>query len=197
MWLLVLAYPLLTHASVWLHEPLLQWLALTDLAAISLYDDLKRISIRTWIVLIALSAGLFALVRFGGGIYALFIQPIALPAALLTLFARSLRSGSQPMVTRFAQAIRGELPEELARYTRSVTILWCAAFALLTTSAVCLALFASHELWSVMTNFVHYLFLGAVFLMEYMYRVIRFRHLEHPGFFAYIRSLFTVRMRSL
>lgn len=197
MWLLVLAYPLLTHASVWLHEPVLQWLALTDLAAISLFDDLKRLRIWTWATLFALSAVLFALVRAGGGIYALFLQPIVLPAALLILFARSLRANSVPMVTRFAQAIRGELPAELARYTRSVTVLWCVAFAALTMSASTLAIFASPELWSVMTNFVHYLFLGALFLVEYTYRIVRFRHLEHPGFFAYIRSLFTVRMRSL
>lgn len=197
MWVLVLAYPLLTHASIWLHEPWLQWLALTDLAAISLFDDLKRLRVGSWIAFIVCGALLFALVRAGGGMYALYLQPIVLPAALLTLFARSLRAGSAPMIARFARAIRGDLPEELERYTRSVTVLWCAAFALLTASAVGLAIFASRELWSVMTNFIHYLFLGAVFLIEYVYRVIRFRHLEHPGFIAYIRSLFTVRMRSL
>jgi len=197
MWLLIVAYPLLTHASVWLQEPLLQWLALTDLAAISLFEDLRRLRPWTWAILIAVSAGLFFLVRMGGGIYALFLQPILLPAALLTLFARSLRSGAVPMITRFAQALRGELPDELIRYTRSVTLVWCFAFGALTVSAISLAIFATHEIWSVMTNLVHYLFLGALFLVEYAYRVIRFRHLEHPGFVAYIRSLFTVRMRSL
>lgn len=197
MWILILAYPLLTHASVWLHEPVLQWLALTDLAAISLFDDLKRLRPVTWTILLAISAALFVLVRFGGGMYALFIQPIALPAALLTLFASSLRTGSMPIVTRYAQAIRGALPDELVRYTRIVTVVWCVAFASLTASAIGFALFASHELWSTMTNFVHYVFLGMLFLVEYVYRVLRFRHLEHPGFLAYVRSLFNMRMRSL
>jgi uncharacterized membrane protein len=194
---LVLAYPLLTHAAIWLHEPRLQWLALTVLTATAIYDALKRKRPWAWLLLPTLSLLLYGLVRLGGGVYALFLPPILLPAALLTIFARSLRAGSVPLITRFAAAVRGPLPEDLARYTGKVTFWWSIAFASLTASALFFALFASRELWSVMTNFVHYAFLGAFFLGEYLYRLHKFRHLEHPGFVVYMRMLFTTRVRAL
>jgi uncharacterized membrane protein len=194
---LVLAYPLLTHAAIWLDEPRLQWLALTVLAATAIYDALKHKRLWAWLLLPALSVMLYGLVRLGGGVYALFLPPVLLPAALLTLFARSLRSGSVPLITRFATAVRGSLPEDLARYTDSVTFWWSIAFAMLTASAIGFAVFASRELWSVMTNFVHYVLLGVLFLGEYLYRLKKFRHLEHPGFIAYLRLLFATRVRAL
>jgi len=197
MLFLVLAYPLLTHAAIWLHIPALQWAALTVLVAIAIYDALKHKRLWAWLTLIGLSAALYALVQLGGGVYALFLQPILLPAAMFTIFARSLRAGSVPLITRFAEAVHGPLPDDLARYTRKLTFWWSVAFVLLAASALSFALFASHELWSIMTNFVHYLFLGAIFLGEYGYRLLKFPHVEHPSFFAYIRLLFTLRVRAL
>ncbi len=197
MLFLVLAYPLLTHAAIWLHKPSLQWAALTVLVAISIYDALKHKRLWAWLLLPGLSAALYGLVQLGGGIYALFLQPILLPAAMFTMFVTSLRPGSVPLITRFATAVRGTLPDDLACYTRKLTFWWSVAFALLALSATSLAVFASHQLWSVMANFVHYLFLGAIFLGEYLYRLRKFQHLEHPGFFAYVRKLFTIRMQSL
>jgi uncharacterized membrane protein len=194
---LVLAYPLLTHAAIWLHEPLLQWLALTILVATAIYDALKNRRVWAWLLLPTISAVLLALVRLGGGVYALLIPPIVLPCALFVLFARTLRAPSVPMITRFAAAMRGTLPPDLAAYTNRVTVVWTLAFAAMTLSALFLALFASREVWSIMTNFVHYLFLGALFLGEYLYRLYKFRHLEHPSFIAYIRMLLTTRVRSL
>jgi uncharacterized membrane protein len=68
-------------------------------------------------------------------------------------------------------------------------------FVILTLSAVLLAAFASREWWSLATNFLHYLLIGAVFVAEYAWRRWRFRHHEHPGFIAYLRGLKPVRLR--
>jgi hypothetical protein len=62
-------------------------------------------------------------------------------------------------------------------------------------SATLLALFASAELWSLMTNVVHYIILGAVFVLEYAYRRCRFRHHEHSGLFQFLRRLAGTRFR--
>jgi len=99
------------------------------------------------------------------------------------------------MVTRFALLARGSLPPDLEHYTRRVTVLWIVVFVILTLSAVLLAVFASRELWSLATNFLHYLLIGGVFVAEYAYRRWRFRHHEHPGFLAYLRGLNPVRLR--
>jgi uncharacterized membrane protein len=143
------------------------------------------------------SAALFALVQLGGGVYALFIPPILLPTALCILFTGTLRTGAVPLITRFAQHVRGELPPDLRHYTGQVTVLWSVAFAALAVSATLLALFASPPTWSIMTNVVHYLFLGALFLGEYLVRLYKFQHLEHPSFVAYVRLLITTRVHNL
>jgi uncharacterized membrane protein len=192
---LALAYPLLTHAAVWLRLPFLQWLALCALLAIALLEPLVRLRAWAWLALCAIGAALYALVRFGGGVYALYLPPVLLPAALLGVFAASLRPGAIPLVTRFATAIDGPLPPPLAAYTRQVTLCWVAVLALLAGSGAVCALFAPPMVWSVMTNFVHYIILGGMFLLEYLYRHWRFRELKRAGFISYLRQLVALRIR--
>jgi len=196
MFWLALGYPLLAHLAVMLHEPRLEWLALVWLLGISIGGALVHRRPWAWIVLVAGSALLYWLVVAGNGLYALYIPPAAIPAALFALFASSLRAGQTPLVTRIARAMHdGPLPDDLVIYTRHVTQLWCGVCAALFVSAVLLALFASPPLWSLMTNVVHYLVLGAVFVLEYAYRRIRFPHHDHDGLFRYLRRLARTHIR--
>lgn len=195
LWL-ALGYPLLAHLSVVLADRRLQWLALAWLIGVALGAALLERRAWAWIIWVALSALLYWLVVAGHGLYALYVPPAAIPAALLLGFAGSLRPGHEPLITRFARAMHdGELPADLVAYTRRVTLLWCVVCAALFLSAVLLAWFASPPTWSLMTNFVHYLVLGAVFVLEYAWRRVRFRHHPHLGFFQFLRRLARVRIR--
>jgi uncharacterized membrane protein len=193
---LALGYPLLAHLSVVLREPRLQWLALVYLLAIAIAGALWRRRPWAWTVLLAGGALLYWLVVSGHGLYALYVPPAVIPAALFLLFSTSLRAGAVPLVTRIARAMHdGTLPDDLVAYTRRVTLLWCAVCAALFLSAVLFALFASPAAWSLMTNVVHYLVLGAVFVLEYAYRRIAFRHHEHFGLVQYLRRLVRANIR--
>ena len=195
---LVLAYPVLVHLAVMLQQPLLQWLALCCLVAIPLYQGLRAGRVQSWLLFIALAAALLLLTRAGGGRYALYIPPVILPAIGAWFFGRSLRSGEVPLITRIARASRGDtLPEELVPYTRGVTWLWTLTLASMALLSVALAAFAPLELWSLFTNFLNYLILAAIFPLEYLWRRLRFRHLEHPGFIGYIRMVATTNYRKL
>jgi uncharacterized membrane protein len=193
---LALAYPVLVHLAVLWPLPWLQWAALAALSALPLYPSLRARRTWAWVALSACLVASTLIVRWHGTHWVLLLPPIAIPLSLLIVFGASLRSGQQPMVTRFALMARGSLPPELATYTRQVTVLWVAVFVILTLSAILLALFASPEIWSLATNFLHYLLIGVVFAGEYAWRRWRFRHLEHPGFFAYLRQLKPARLRS-
>ena len=193
---LALAYPVLVHLAVLWPLPWLQWLALATLSALPLYPLLRAGRAWAWVTLIACLVASVLIVRWQGTHWVLLLPPIAIPLSLLIVFGASLRPGQQPMVTRFALLARGSLPPELLTYTRHVTILWVGVFVILTLSAILLALFATPETWSLATNFLHYLLIGAVFAAEYAWRRWRFRHLEHPGFFAYLRQLRPARPRS-
>jgi uncharacterized membrane protein len=196
MFLLAVAYPVLVHLAVIWPRPWLEWLALMALSALPLYPSLRVGRAWAWLALAGCLVASALIVRWQGTHWVLLLPPIAIPLSLLIVFGASLRPGQQPMVTRFALLARGSLPPELITYTRSVTVLWVVVFAILTLSAVLLSLFASTEWWSLATNFLHYLLIGAVFAGEYAWRRWRYRHLDHPGFLAYLRQLKPVRMRS-
>ncbi|MGH8541452.1 MAG: ketosynthase [Stenotrophobium sp.] len=195
---LILAYPVLAHLGIILHRPLLQWLALCCLVAVPLYEGLRGGRPRHWVILLGAVALLFLLTRAGGGKYLLFLPPVFLPAVGAWFFGSTLRKGQVPLITRMARATRSdELPAELLPYTRKVTGLWTLALAGLALWAAALAVFAPLPLWSLFTNFIDYLILAAIFPLEYLYRRLRFRHLEHPGFIGFIRSIASLNYRKL
>lgn len=190
---LFLAYPLLAHLATLIRSQTLAWLALIVFFAVPLLPKLKARSAYAWLAMLAVAAALYGCARAGWAHLLMYLPPILIPSAALWAFARSLRPGETPLVTRIATQIRGPLPDELRRYTRSVTQGWVGLLAALALGSLLLAVFASPELWSLMTNIVLYLLLGAVFLLEYAYRRRRFRHLEHEGFGRMVRALFKLR----
>jgi uncharacterized membrane protein len=197
MFWLALGYPFFAHLAVLTHDRRLEWLALVWLLGIAMGGALIERRLWAWGALVAGGALLWWPVMEGKGLYALYLPPAAIPAALFMLFALSLRAGEVPLVTRIAMLMHdGPFPDDLVVYTRHVTQLWCAVCAALFLSAVCLAMFASPELWSLMTNVVHYVVLGAVFLLEYGYRRWRYGHHEHYGLLQYLRRLTRIRLRA-
>jgi uncharacterized membrane protein len=196
MFWLALGYPLLAHLAVVFDDARLEWLALVWLLVIALAGALKARRLWAWATLGAGACVLYWLVVVGHGRYALYVPPALIPAALFLLFAHSLRPGSTPLISRIAAIMRGEpLPAPLVVYTRQVTMLWCGVFVVMFASAVALAIWASPEVWSLMTNVVHYVALGAVFVAEFAYRKVRYRDLEPWGLFEYLRRLVRTNVR--
>jgi len=191
---LFLAYPLLAHIATLLHSETFAAVALAVFVVVPMTPLLRQGNRNAWLILLAVIAALYALARSGWAHYFMYLPPIFIPLSVLWLFARSLREGDMPVVTRVATKIRGELPDELRRYTRQVTQCWVVMLILMAGSSLALALFASPELWSLMTNIVQYLLMGAVFVSEYAWRRWRFRHLQHESFTTMIAALMTTRM---
>lgn len=192
---LALGYPLLAHLAVALHDARLEWLAIVWFLIAALWGALAQRRAWAWAALAAGAGAAYALIAAGGGLYALYLPPVLIPAALLLAFAQSLRADRVPLVTRIAAAMRGgPLPAELRVYTRRVTEAWCIVLALLCASAVAFALWASPAAWSLMTNVVHYLILGAVFVLEFAYRRLRYRQYEQDGLWRNLRRLARARI---
>ena len=190
MLVLVLAYPLLSHLATMRHNLWLQWAALIVLVAIPLYPQMRAMSPPAWGWWIGISAALYGLVFFGGGQYALFLPPVLLPAALGMLFAESLVPGRTPLISRVARAARGgHLAPALMHYTRLVTAAWAGLLFAIAITSTLLALFAPLHAWSVFTNLISYVILGVAFPLEYVWRRVRYRQFEHPGFWAHIKLI--------
>lgn len=189
MALCILTYPVLVHLSVILGQPALAGAALVALYASVMYRALARGRVAAWAGLLVAAALAALAVRQGAALYALYLPPILLPAAMFAWWAPTLRAGQVPLVTRMATAIRGPLSPEHAAYTRGVTVMWVGVFALLAVAGAACALWASPALWSLVTNVLSPVALGLVFVVEYLFRRWHLRHEPHPGFVTFLRQI--------
>jgi len=187
-------YPVLSHLATVLHSDWLAWLALTVFIAVPLLPALIQRHRSAWLILAGGIALLSVCALSGIERYLMFLPPIFIPLSVLMLFARSLRPGQIPIVTRVALQIRGDMPAELERYTRLITQCWVVLLIFMASWSLLLALYATPKFWSLMTNLVQYLLLAAVFVLEYLFRRLYFRHLQHESFPAMVVALFRTRM---
>jgi len=97
--------------------------------------------------------------------------------SLLAGFALTLRPGHEALITSMARRMHGNIPEEMATYTRKVTIAWCIFFATQLVLSVTLFCFAPLTVWSFFVNILDIPLVVAMFAAEY---AVRLRCLRDP-----------------
>lgn len=98
---------------------------------------------------------------------------------MMWFFARTLRVGREPLITAIARKVHGSLKPEIERYTRTVTLAWSLFFAMQVVVSLTLYAFAPLEVWSTYINLLNVPMIILMFIVEYIYRVLRFR--EHKS----------------
>ena len=185
-------YPFLNHFAATLGEPrlaalgiaLVVWALATGwLSALAAaFAAASALALLLWLA--TLAPGLL-----------LYAPPVAINLALLAFFARTLRAGREPLVCSIARFERGgSLPADLARYTLNLTRAWVAFFALMAGISVTLAITAPVAAWSFFSNAVTYLLVALFFVLEYIYRRLRYRHHRHASPRQMIRLLRNFRL---
>jgi uncharacterized membrane protein len=134
-----------------------------------------------WVSALVIVAVLAAVTVRWDPTHALFLPPPAISLFFCLLFGKTLLPGNEPLVTRIARLERGELSPELLAYTRRVTWVWTGFLLIVTLESILLALFASVETWSLFANMLNYVFIGALFVAEYIYRINRFGRAYHAS----------------
>jgi len=129
----------------------------------------------------------------GGGTDALTAALYGVPHAaaylfMLWLFGRTLARGREPIITRVARRVRGSLPPEMESYTRGLTIAWCVFFAAQLAASALLLGFGFLEAWSLFVNVLNFPLVALMFVGDYLYRVIRYRHLPQSSILAVVRA---------
>ncbi len=112
--------------------------------------------------------------RFG-----VYVGPVASWVVLLVIFARTLRPGRVPLVTAIARLCHETLPEDVARYTRGVTVAWTIFFAAMATGLAIAAAALPLATWSLAANVASLPLVALFFAAEYAIRVRRFPDLQH------------------
>ena len=118
------------------------------------------------------------------------LPPVVFNVALAVWFGRTLAPGEEPMISWFARLVREtELPADIARYTRWSTVIWTAFFVSMAAVSAALAVLATPHAWSVFTNGIDYLLVGALFVGEYVFRRVRYGHHEHRPLADVVRTV--------
>src|SRR5713226_170219 len=154
--LLLLAYPLLTHAAVTTGLDYLAWTAWLCIAALVVLSFPGPWGLAGFALLAAAPLVVDAEVL-------LKLPPVVINLALAVWFGRTLAPGEEPMISWFGRLVRGtELPADLARYTRYSTAIWTAFVVSAAVAAAALALLATPQTWSLFANGIDYLLVGAL-----------------------------------
>ncbi|WP_219338336.1 ketosynthase [Luteimonas deserti] len=218
--LLALAYAALAHlASLWQSDAC-ALAALGVLIAMVLVEPLLARRAWAWVALPLAAAGAWALYRAGHAALPLLLVPVVFVLAIAWVFARTLRPGSQPLITRIMVGIEGGSVEtvapELLRYTRTLTLAWALALLGMAAANLLLAMLASPagllesvglaspwpitwEQWSWCANLLNYGVIGGFFLVEFAVRKRRFpgRYASFAGFVRKLAGLGPVFWRDL
>ncbi len=181
--LFLLAYPVLTHAAVTTGLAYLGWAAWLCIAALVVLSFPGPWGLAGFALLAAAPLVVDAEVL-------LKLPPVVINLVLAVWFGRTLAPGEEPMITWFGRLVRGtELAPDLARYTRYSTVVWTAFFLIMAAVAAALAALAPPQIWSVFANGIDYLLVGVLFVGEYLFRRVRYRHHEHRSLADVVRTV--------
>lgn len=182
-----LGYPVAVIAGAFLEMPPLPlaWLAL--LALVVAWPALPPLGRAAMALALAVLVVFLASEPAGKGV--IYAVPILIQGALAWLFARSLRSGSTPLITRYALAMGASDRPDVWRYTRRLTIAWALLCGGLGLLSALLAVAVSTTTWALFANGINYLFLAALFMLEYPLRRWFLRDEPRAGFLHYLAAL--------
>ncbi len=121
------------------------------------------------------------------------LPQLAMCIGVAWLFGRTLLPGREPLITRVARTVHGELPPEIVRYTRNVTLAWAVFMAGMAITSVVLFALAPAAVWSVFANLLFLPLLGLMFLAEYTYRVLRYSWFPQVSIMHSVRAFRGVR----
>jgi uncharacterized membrane protein len=97
------------------------------------------------------------------------LYPVAMSTLFFISFAYTLKHRPS-MIERFARLRYKKLPAKAGPYCKKVTLVWCGFFLLNGLFALYTALFGTLELWTFYNGFLSYIFMGGLFLGEFIFR---------------------------
>lgn len=189
---LVVAYLLFAHMASAGDDGRWAALALFDVALLVLAGPMMRLRAWAWLAIAACAALSWWLAGTPHVWPLLLMVPVVFVAFVGFGFARTLRAGSVPLVTRIAAALDGVAPDalepEVLQYTRRVTLAWAALLFALAGFDLAMALWATRLQWSWLANIGDYVVIGGFMLAEFAWRKHRFPG-RHRGFVDFLRRM--------
>ncbi len=166
-------YPALVYYGLGKFEPRVMALLLVVTVFLRWSGGQKALSGLGWEGYAALAVPVTLAVATGIGNkeITLKLYPVAVNLALLITFGATLFS-KESMVERIARMRHtdGHLNDEGVLYTRRVTELWCAFFAVNGAISTWTAIRTSRETWAFYNGFLVYIVIATIFSVEWLCR---------------------------
>ena len=192
---MTLSYPFVLHLCIISGYP---YTGVGILFTVAMAHSLRLLGSREFRFVNLLAPGIAALALisfFLDDSRVLYLPPIFMAAALLQLFAHTLSSDAEPLICQFAR-LGGIEDERSLRYARRLTWVWTLFFAFMLLESLSLALFAPIEIWSLFVNFINYILIIMLFLLEYLFRMIYFRRMPSVQAIKQAIYVFKPRLRT-
>ena len=162
----IVLYPLLIYFGLQTVDP--RWLTILVvlIAARHVLGSFFPVALRTtWAICVMV---LVAVTLLTGSETGLLLYPVLVSLLMFLLFFASWLK--PPTVIEMIGRMRDpERPERAIRYTRNLTLVWCAFFVV--NGGIALATLAlSREWWTLYNGLISYLLLGALFFGELLFR---------------------------
>lgn len=188
----MLAYPFAVHAAIVFDRIAIASIALFLISALgAVLSFLRGKEHRGVFLLISSSMAILSLLNFVSNTpHALYIAPVVINLAMLTVFAGTLLPGREPLITTFRRlTVDRDMDPVIIIYTRRLTWVWATLFAAMAVESAVLAVFAPLATWSLFANLLNYIFVATLLIGEYFYRIVRFSHYSHPSLLQFLRHL--------
>jgi uncharacterized membrane protein len=184
---LFMIYPYLVYRGI---ESGMVWIAPAIFSGIFLMQSFaaRRVKIKIYKALLAI--GLLLGAYYLQTVTAK-ILPVLIQLMLMYFFGRTLLKGKgPPFIESFVRLEFSEIPPQLLRYCRQLTILWTSFFAFNVLMCTALAVFSNDKWWALYNGIFIYLMIGVLTLGEYIYRHLRFPELDIPDPKSTIKNMF-------
>ena len=167
-------YPALVYFGLSRFEPRVMAVLLAFAALLRWRGGQKALSGLGWEGYAALAVPMSLAIATGIGNkeITLKLYPVAVNVTLLCNLRRNLIQQRESMVGRIARlrSKDGHLNEEEVLYTRRVTEVWCAFFAVNGAISAWTAIRTSREIWAFYNGFLVYIVIATIFSVEWLCR---------------------------
>jgi len=194
LFILTILYPVATHIAIIFNMPQLVLIYLAIMLILYTATPLYKVSMLLVITMILSTLILLAALLYGNFINIILLPPIVVSFSAFLMFSRSLLKDRVPLITFFAKAMyKKDLPDNLLVYTKHCTIFWSIITGLIVIETIFLALFAPIYIWSLFCNILNDIFIALFFIVEYIYRILRFGRFMSVK--DYMIGLFQIKWR--
>lgn len=121
----------------------------------------------------------------------LMLLPSATQVAFAMTFLSSLRG--TPLIEHFARMVKPELSPAQKKHCATWTLVWGIYLIALAVIGLVLARWATLAVWTAYVGIINYVLVGALFVVEYLIRKIRFREYGRNPLDWVLSKLFPLR----